>query len=228
MKQLPLGVRLSDRARFDSFVSGPNDAALAAVHALLAPDGHGVLVLWGPLGSGRSHLLQAAAASLPDSAYLPLAQLRALGPDVLEGTARAAYVGIDDLQVVVGDPAWEERLFFVWREVEARRGRLAVACDRAPAALPLQLRDLASRLSAAPAARLQLLDDGAQREVLRLRATLRGLEMPDETATWLLRRYPRDLPSLLALLDALDVAALAAQRRLTVPFIREALAQVPP
>ncbi|MGC8519703.1 MAG: HdaA/DnaA family protein, partial [Steroidobacteraceae bacterium] len=39
------------------------------------------------------------------------------------------------------------------------------------------------------------------------------------------RRFPRDMAQLYALLDTLDEAALAAQRRLTVPFIREVLAR---
>ncbi|RYG69713.1 DnaA regulatory inactivator Hda, partial [bacterium] len=130
MKQLPLGVRLSDRARFDSFLVGPNAAAIAAVRSLVAPGASGMLVLSGPVGSGRSHLLQAAAASLNDSTYLPLAELASLGPDVLEGASRAACVAIDDLQSVAGRLPWEERLFFLWREVEAQGGRLLIASDR--------------------------------------------------------------------------------------------------
>ena len=67
------------------------------------------------------------------------------------------------------------------------------------------------------------LDDAGRIEALRLRALQRGLQLPAETADYLLRRMPRDLNSLLAVLDDLDVASLAAQRRLTVPFIRDAL-----
>jgi DnaA family protein len=52
---------------------------------------------------------------------------------------------------------------------------------------------------------------------------LRGLELPQETARWLQRRFPRDMHSLYGLLDTLDEAAIVAQRRLTVPFIRSVL-----
>jgi hypothetical protein len=55
---------------------------------------------------------------------------------------------------------------------------------------------------------------------LRLRAHARGLELPEETALYLQRRFRRDLPTLYHLLDTIDEAALQAQRRLTVPFIR--------
>jgi DnaA family protein len=74
---------------------------------------------------------------------------------------------------------------------------------------------------------LQPLDEDQQREALRLRAQLRGLELPDDTALWLQRRFARDMDTLLALLDTLDVASLAQQRRLTLPFIREVLGQPP-
>ena len=49
-----------------------------------------------------------------------------------------------------------------------------------------------------------------------------------ETWRWLQRRFPRDMRRLYELLDTLDEAALAAQRRLTVPFIREVLRAAAP
>ena len=60
-------------------------------------------------------------------------------------------------------------------------------------------------------------------EALRRRAGHRGLEMPEETLTFLIRRAPRDFAALCRLLDELDLESLAAQRRLTVPFLRQAL-----
>lgn len=228
MKQLPLGVRLSDRARFESFVAGANGAALAALERLLAPAGAGVLWLWGPAGSGRSHLLQAACARAGDAAYFPLRELRAPGPGTLEGAGLAGCVAVDDVQAVAGQGAWDQALFYLYREVERRGGRLVLAADAPPQGLPFRLADLASRLAAASIHRLHPLDEAGQREALGLRARMRGLDLPPGTADWLLRRYRRDMPSLLALLERLDVASLSAQRRLTVPFIRQVLGEEPP
>jgi DnaA family protein len=70
---------------------------------------------------------------------------------------------------------------------------------------------------------LRLLDEDEQQEALKLHARIRGVELPDETARWLLRRFPRDMRTLYELLDTLDEASLVAQRRLTVPFIRSVL-----
>jgi DnaA-homolog protein len=92
-----------------------------------------------------------------------------------------------------------------------------------PNALPLLLPDLRSRLSQCTRIVLEPLDDGGRREVLHLRAQRRGLHMDAASIDWLLRRVDRDLSSLAALLDRLDQASLAAQRRITVPFLRQVL-----
>ena len=66
-------------------------------------------------------------------------------------------------------------------------------------------------------------DEADRAAALQLRAGHRGLDLPDETALYLLRRMPRDMASLYALLDRLDLEALRAKRRLTVPFVRDVL-----
>jgi DnaA family protein len=85
------------------------------------------------------------------------------------------------------------------------------------------LPDLASRFRAASIHALIALDDVQQREALRLHARQRGLELPEDSLLFLQRHQPRDMASLCQLLDTLDNAALSAQRRLTIPFIREVL-----
>jgi DnaA family protein len=85
------------------------------------------------------------------------------------------------------------------------------------------LPDLSSRFAASAVFQLRALDECEQREALRLRAHLRGFELPEETARYMQRRFPRDMRTLYNLLDTLDAAALVAQRRLTVPFIRSVL-----
>jgi DnaA family protein len=85
------------------------------------------------------------------------------------------------------------------------------------------LRDIGSRFGAATVHRIHELDERAQAEALGRRASLRGLELPDETTRYLQRRFRRDMRTLCSLLDTLDEASLAEQRRITVPFIREVL-----
>ncbi len=260
MKQLPLAMRLRERAVFDSFVAGSNADAVAQLRAAaqaqpqpqpqaqaqLQSQLHGESqphsrsqtqsqpsrVYWiaGPAGSGKSHLLQASctlALARPTGAsalYLPLSQLAGFGPAALAGWQDASLVAVDELERVAGDRAWEEGLFALYRSLEERGATLIAAATAMPGELPFALPDLRSRFSAAMLLRLQPLDEAGQRQVLQLRARSRGLTLPPHTARYLQRHYRRDLPTLCGLLDTIDLAALQAQRRLTVPFIRQVLA----
>jgi DnaA family protein len=223
MKQLPLGVRLHDRAVWASFQTAGSQQAVQGVQHLAAAQAGSLGWLWGPSGSGKSHLLQAVCAQLPGSGYFPMQQLMSFGPAVLEGIEVLCCVCLDDVQALAGQPDWEAALFRLYVEIEARQGRLLLAADQPAVALPWVLADLRSRCTALPHWALQLLDEAQQRTALQTRARLRGLELPDDTAAYLQRHYPRDMHSLMCLLDTLDLASLAEQRRLTVPFIRAVL-----
>ena len=225
MQQLPLGVRLRERASFEAFLAGDNLQAVARLQAAAA-GARGVVWLWGAPGCGRTHLLQAvcggSAAELRAS-YLPLADLRAAGPDVLAGADRLDLMCLDDLDQVVGALEFERRLFSVYRDFDERRAGLVVSAAAPPAACRWSLADIGSRFGASEVFQVHPLDEDQQVEALRLRATLRGFDLPEETARYLQRRFTRDMSSLCALLERIDTAALSAQRRVTVPFIRETL-----
>lgn len=229
MLQLPLGVRLKDRADFENFHAGRNEALVKAVQRLAAPDASGILWLAGPSGSGKSHLLQATCARLPGGAYFPLSELELFGPEVLDGAELLPIACIDDLDQVAGNRDWEAALFRLYVEVDARHGRLLLAAERPPGQLRFALPDLASRCAAAFRGTLQPLNEAEQREALRRRAAVRGLELPEDCALYLQRHFPRDMGSLQGILDRLDQASLSAQRRLTLPFLREVLSdRLPP
>ncbi|HEY2274870.1 MAG TPA: DnaA regulatory inactivator Hda [Steroidobacteraceae bacterium] len=226
MRQLPLGVRLPDRARFESFLPGRNTEALAHARAVAAGEVRGVTWLSGPGAAGKTHLLQAicaAAGARVRAGYLPLKEVAPLGAEMLDGLAQLACLCLDDLESVAGELAWERRLFGLLRETEEASGALVVVAQTPPALLRWALPDLGSRCAAGAVFALRPLEDAEQHAALALRARLRGLELPEETWQWLRRRYPRDMRYLYELLDTLDEAALAAQRRLTVPFIRDVL-----
>lgn len=221
MQQLSLGVRLQDRATFASFVWPSGSTAAAALHDFVAGRGPRMLLLHGPAGSGKSHLLQACCATQPVSAYLPLRLLAASGAGVLEGGDTLPLLAVDDLDAVVGDEDWEQALFRLYNDCEATGARLIFAARVPPGALRWRLPDLRSRLQHPLALKLAPLDDVLQIEALQRHAEQRGLELPVEAAQYLQRRLPRDMASLVAALDRLDAASLREQRRLTVPFIRQ-------
>ncbi|HZO22879.1 MAG TPA: DnaA regulatory inactivator Hda [Steroidobacteraceae bacterium] len=226
MQQLPLGVRMVDRARFGSFLPARNGEALEHAQRTAAGAASGVSWFCGPPGAGKTHLLQAICCSASESetaGYFPLGELQRLGPGVLEGLAQLGCVCLDDVQGLAGELSWERAVFGLLREIEELGRRLVLAAPSPPALLNWKLPDLGSRLAAAAIFQLRVLDEAEQREALQLRARMRGVELPEETSRWLQRRFPRDMRTLYELLDTLDEAALVAQRRLTVPFIRSVL-----
>lgn len=211
---------------FASFFPGRNLQALEHVRALACGAAGGVAWLAGASGAGKTHLLQAACAAAGESlraGYLPLQELHPLGSGVLDGLREIECLCLDDVHAVAGDVAWERALFGLFCALEERGGRLLAAASAPPALLAWALPDLASRFAASAIFQLRMLEEAEQREALKLRAHLRGLDLPEETARYLQRRFPRDMRTLYELLDTLDEAAIIAQRRLTVPFIRSVL-----
>lgn len=220
MKQLALPVRLRAEAVFESFSAGVNAEIVAALRDARTDP----MWLWGARGSGKTHLLQATcAAGGAGAAYFPLSKALDLPPEALRGFESSRVLCVDDVDAVAGDLRWETSLFRLFNESTELRTRLIFAAGAAPRAVAWALDDWRSRAAACVVYQLRELDDDARIEALRLRAAQRGLQLPGETAEYLLKRMPRDLPFLLALLDDFDEASLAAQRRLTIPFIRDAL-----
>ena len=220
MRQLPLGVRLREHAVFANFASGANAEVIAALRGAARDP----MWLWGSPGCGKTHLLQAVCADAGEgAAYFPLDRSARLPPEALGGYARCRVLCIDDAGAVAGDLEWERALFRLFNEAAELESRLVFAAAAPPRQLAWRLEDWRSRAGACLVYQVRELDEGSRAEALRLRARQRGLEMPAETLDFLMKRMPRDLRSLFAILDELDEASLVAQRRLTVPFIRDAL-----
>ncbi|MEW5833528.1 MAG: DnaA regulatory inactivator Hda [Pseudomonadota bacterium] len=222
--QLPLALRWPRRQRFEHFHAGAhNAAALAAIEALAERPGAPWVYLHGPLGSGRSHLLLAAAQAAAEAGrrvqYLPLATL-ADRAAALRGVAGSEWLALDDLEAIAGQREAEHALFDLYNQTRAEGGTLLFAAAAGPADAGIVLPDLRSRLGACTQFALRPLDDEERRAVLRERARARGIHLDDAVLDWLFARYARDLGALLDLLDRLDRASLAARRRITVPFLR--------
>lgn len=228
--QLALNLRLRDASSFANFFAGRNREAVEHVRQAardIKRTPHATsswLYLWGEAGSGKTHLLEAACRAAQEAGiapiYVPLKDKAGLSPAMLEDAEQSLLVCVDDVDAIAGDPQWERALFALYEHLRASNGMLILAAHGNPAALGLKLPDLATRLAAGLVYQLQPLSDEEKISALRLRAQRRGMEMGEDVARYLLNRYPRDLHSLFALLDKLDAAALAAQRRLTIPFLR--------
>ncbi|MEW8505989.1 MAG: DnaA regulatory inactivator Hda [Candidatus Thiodiazotropha sp.] len=221
--QLPLSLSIRPRVDFSAFISGRNGEAESRLRGESDP----FIYLWGVSGSGKSHLLQAcchqAQQEQGQPAYLPFKSEHGLQPGMLEGLEAFSLVCIDDLEVLAGKQDWELAIFNLYNQLQEAGSRLVVASDRPPGKLPIKLPDLASRLTWGPCYQLFPLNDEERLELLIRSAERRGLTMSVEIASFLLQRIPRDIHYLSLLIERLDQASLAAQRRLTIPFVREIL-----
>ncbi|APX93342.1 DnaA regulatory inactivator Hda [Halomonas sp. 1513] len=225
--QLPLGVGLRDDATFANFLPAGNASLVETLRAQWQPQGEPFLFLWGASGVGRSHLLQAACHAASDhdkrALYLPLAELGHFPPHMLEEPERLDLVAIDDLDRVLGRRRWEEALFHAFNRLRDAGKRLIIAAPAAPRQLEVMLPDLASRLTWGTTFHVHPLDDEGRLAALKLRAKVRGMLLSDEVARYMLHRGPRRLGEMCDALDTLDRASLSAQRKLTIPFVKQAL-----
>ena len=221
MSQLALPLQLADHAVFASFLDSGNETLVATLSEIATgAQGHGCW-LWGARATGKTHLLQAVCDVAGDrSVYVPMAMMAEAGPGILEGLATRELVCIDDLDQVAGKPEWEAALFDLCNQVLDANAQLIVSAASAPRESSIELADLRSRFARLPVFQVRSLGEDDRVVALQLRSRHRGLELPDDTANYLLKRSRRDMASLYEALDRLDKEALRAKRRLTIPFVR--------
>lgn len=226
MRQLPLAIGPVAEPSFDNHLPGPNTAAraqlLALADALAGPPGlPAPLYLWGPAGSGKTHLLRALVQRLQSRGHAA-AWFEAATPQPWHWAPEWRLVVIDDCDQL--DEAAQQAAFALFVEAAAHGTQLVTAGRLPPVDLPLR-EDLKSRLAWGLVLALQPLGDAETRAVLRRQADERGLLLPDEVLDYLLTRFERNLGYLMRLLDALDQYALAHGRHITVPLVRALLAE---
>ena len=229
MKQLALDIGLATGPTLERFFAGPNEAALQHLR-LAAGAGSSEATrspvptyLWGEPGSGKTHLLQAVRQALREQG----SSVGWLDPTVGEPPdfdERWAAVVMDDVHLY--DTA-QQATAFNWfvNAISPASGsqRWVLAAGYLPPAdLPLR-DDLRSRLGWGHVFQLQLLDETARRAVLRQEADARGVFLGDEVMDFMLKRFSRDLDSLMQLLDQLDAYALRTQRAITIPLLKAML-----
>jgi DnaA family protein len=213
-RQLPLDLSPPPEPTLANFVVGANDELLARLSAVVAgePD-EPVIFMWGELGSGRTHLLRAVAAACPSAVYL--------GTDAdYAAAADRRVIAADDVERL--DEARQIALFGLLNRARETQGVVVAAGVLPPSKLALR-EDLKTRLGWGLVYRVHSLSDDDKARHLRAEATRRGLRLPDEVVSYLLARAPRNLHSLMDVLDRLDRQSLALQRPATVPLVRELL-----
>ncbi len=233
-QQITLNVKLRDGFRFDSFYCGenkPNAEAVALLQDFLSIRNKAQqMVLWGGPHSGKTHLLQASCARDAETSqvvsYIPLKIMKPSGIEVLSGHHQSHLIVIDDVDYVVGDLTWETALFNLINTSREQKQLLLISTKQNPRKLDCELPDLASRLIWGGSLQLQALNDEDTVTALQLRANKRGFLLNNLVVSYLHRRYPRDIESLMKILDTLDDESLKQKAVITIPFVKKVLAQV--
>ena len=218
-RQLTLDVAPALPPTFDNFVVGHNSPLLAALRDAVVGQHH--VYLWGAPSSGRSHLLQATAHAAQQSSrpacYLPATAIRA------EAVIPAlALLAADDIHTLSDDA--QDALFHLFNRSRGEGLTLVLAGNAAPRQLALH-EDLRTRVGQSVCLEIQNPDDDTRRALLAALAARRGIALSDEAIVYLLQRARRDVASLVALVASIDEHSLSAHRAVTLPLLREALAQ---
>lgn len=227
MRQVPLPLVPQPPASFETFEEGDNALLVAQLRAEIPP--RSPLYLWGPSGCGKTHLLQALALACRQQGW-GVTRLDTGSPalgqpgNLVSLDAGAGLLVLDDVHLLPA-PAQREA-FALLVEAQSQGLPWAAAGPVPPVDLPLR-DDLRSRLGWGHVHAVQALSEAQTRAVLRREADRRGVALGDEVLDYLLSRFARDLGHLMPLLDRLDEYALAHARALTVPLLRQMLAESP-
>lgn len=214
MTQMLLGIAPEWTPTLDNFVAGRNVELLSALRQSLASASRERgLYIWGETGSGKSHLLQAAVEVARGAGQ---AAVYACG----EVPEAVQIVAVDDVEKL--DEAGQIDLFALYNRQRENGGMLLVSGTQSPAFLSLR-DDLRTRLGWGLVYQVHALNEEEKAQALQQHAQARGLELPAEVVTYLLRHGRRDLPALLRTLDALDEHCLRLKRLATVPLLKEVM-----
>ncbi len=223
MTQLLLGITPEWLPALENFIAGRNVELLSVLrHALDKSQSERSFYLWGETGSGKSHLLRAAVAQAQSSGVKSV-YLHARVPEAAELEAMQ-LVAVDQVEAL--DEYAQIALFALYNRLRESGGVLLVSGSSAPA--HLQLRDdLRTRLGWGLVYQVQALSEEEKAQALNQHAQARGFTLPPEVTHYLLRHGRRDLPSLLAVLDALDEHCLRLKRAPSVPLLKEVMLTPP-
>lgn len=228
--QLSLGVSLRDDATFDNyFAAGEiNAVGLHALQDFAVGTQQELLLIWGARGVGLTHLLQAVCHKAAEQQrlvqYLPMADVRGYdASELCDGLEEMDIVCLDGIEHICGNRHWEHAVFHLFNRLRDHGKSLLISSHTSPPSLPILLADLKSRLLGCVVYHIESLADNGKVEALRMRAAVRGFELSEDVANFIIKRASRDTVALFHMLNQLDDASLQEKRKLTIPFVKEIL-----
>lgn len=167
---------------------------------------------------------RAAAAWLAAPALWPVPVTLVVGPEGSGKTHLARWFAAHHAGLVIehAERQCATALFHAWNAA-SRAAPLLLTSRLRPRDWRHGLPDLASRLAATPLVRLGEPDDALLIAVLAKLFAERGLLVGDDVLAWLVLRIERSLAAAQRVVAALDGAALARRRAITIALAREVI-----
>jgi DnaA family protein len=226
--QVPLQFEFQSNLTFASFFAGHNAEIVAQLQALACDGDEQQIFIWGEQGSGKTHLLQACCQQAKhfgkDPFFLQFRGDNLPSPKLLDGLEEMELVCFDDMHYIAGHLEWEAALFAFYNSHRQNNHKLLLSADCPPKYLAFDLPDLKTRMNWGLTLKIQSLRDDQIIDALTFKAHFLGFDIPANVGRFLLNHYVHDLPALWLLLEKIDRATLVAQRKLTIPFLKQILA----
>ena len=227
--QLLLPVTINTSQTFSSFVepAESNGLIINELSRAILSDEFTCHFIAGNSGVGRTHLLTAcchlANLKRKSSILLPLEQVTASSPELIDGLELVDVVCIDNFDTVVGNKDWENALFNLFNLLQQNKATVIFTGNQVPTELKISLPDLASRIQWCTLFQLNFLSNDEKQKALVQHAHLMGFELTEEVAKFMLNRLPRQMTFLMQALDTLAKQSIEKQRMVTVPFVKKIL-----
>jgi len=215
-RQLAFALPHAESLTRDNFLEGPANAAGVALVDAWPEWPNRIMLLVGPEGSGKSHL----AAIWAEQAGARATAAHALAPASVPGALATGALVVEDLKPADFD---ERALFHLMNLAREDEAYVLITARVPPGALEIELRDLRSRLRAAPVVSLLPPDDQLFRALIVKFCADRQLAVDEAVVGYLATRIERSYAAVRQVVELLDSEALRLGRPVTRALAAELL-----
>jgi DnaA family protein len=230
--QIALPLTFDKQFSFDNFLSERAEFFTSSLKSAVNFDGESLIGIWGSHDSGKTHLINATAHYARQQStrfqFYDGFQLMECDPAQFDDFANSEILLVDNLDAICGHQQWEQKFYQLINDCKQGEMTLLFTVSVNPQFLDCTLPDFQSRLSWGLLLQLPIVVDTDIGVVLKFRAELLGIALSKEVISYLLTRYPRHLSAQMEILRQLDEMSLSAKKRVTVPFIKQALSGYEP
>jgi len=227
VSQIALPLSFDRQFSFDNYFTERTSFVVASLKSLFESESEGMVGLWGGPDSGKTHLLNACALfARKQSINFQLydgSQLAVCDPTLFDEFDSNTLLIVDNLDALCGQRNWEAFFYGYINRCRDLDHRLIFSLSKKPLDLSCELPDFQSRLSWGLLLELKIPGDDDIKNIIESRARLLGLSLSREVLTYLLRHYSRRLSDQIELLRKLDSESLTAQKKVTIPLIKQVL-----